>query len=216
MFIKYPDRFPGVEPGTIDDIRAETVDLLPTVAEVAGIEVPWDVDGFSLLGLDRGGRTESIMLGEQGAVRFGVDGTEKLTAAAEKEMWFSDGDPWSLTPPGWEAWPGRQITGLETRDSPEISITVDQQGELDSLADEPEVLPVFLSGRVSLDEDATGREILVVSIDGVARAVTRTFEPQGRSARFHVMIPPESLHPGENEVVVWLAVGDPESPTLRR
>ena len=216
MFIKYPDRFPGVEPGTIDDIRAETVDLLPTVAEVAGIEVPWDVDGFSLLGLDRGGRTESIMLGKQGAVRFGVDGTEKLAAAAEKEVWFSDGDPWSLTPPGWEAWPGRQITGSETRDLPEISITVDQQGELDSLADEPEVLPVFLSGRVSLDEDATGREILVVSIDGVARAVTRTFEPQGRSARFHVMIPPESLHPGENEVVVWLAVGDPESPTLRR
>jgi hypothetical protein len=216
MFIKYPDQFPGVEPGTIDDIRAETVDLLPTVAEVAGIEVPWDVDGLSLLGPVRAGRTESIMLGKQGAVPFGVDGTEKLAAAAEKEVWFSDGDPWSLTPPGWEAWPGRQITGSETGDLLEISITVDQQGDLDSLASEPEVLPVFLSGRVSLDEDATGREILVVSIDGVARAVTRTFEPKGGSARFHVMIPPEFLHPGGNEVVVWLAVGDPETASLRR
>jgi hypothetical protein len=56
----------------------------------------------------------------------------------------------------------------------------------------------------------------VVAIDGVVRAVTRTFEPEGSSARFHVLIPPELLHPGANDVVIWLAAGDPETATLRR
>jgi hypothetical protein len=216
IFVKYPDGYPGVEPGTIDDIRAETVDLLPTMAEVAGIDVPWDVDGFSLLGSDRVARTESVMLGRQGAVRFGVGGTEKLAAAAEKEVWFPDGDPWSLTPPGWERWPGREVAEMDAANVSAISIAVSQQGLLDALPNESEVLPVFLSGRVTLDQEANGREILVVAIDGVVRAVTRTFEPGGGSARFHVLIPPELLHPGANDVVVWLTVGGPETTTLRR
>jgi hypothetical protein len=216
IFVKYPDGYPGVEPGAIDDIRAETVDLLPTVAEVAGIDVPWDVDGFSLLGSDRAARTESVMLGRQGAVRFGVDGTEKLAAAAEKEVWFPDGDPWSLTPPGWERWPGLEVADMDAANVGAISIVVSQQGLLDDLPNESEVLPVFLSGRVTLDQVANGREILVVAIDGVVRAVTRTFEPEGSSARFHVLIPPELLHPGANDVVVWLAAGDPDTATLRR
>ena len=216
MFVKYPSQFPGVVPGSIDDIRAETVDLLPTIADVAGIEVPWEVEGFSLLDPDRAGRTESVMLGKQGAVRFGVDGAEKLTAAAEKEAWFPNGDPWSLTPPGWEEWPGRPVAAAETLDVPEVSIRVDQRGALEALAAEPEILPVFLSGRVTLDENATGEEILAVAIDGVVKALTRAFEPEARSARFQVLIPPELLHPGENDVVVWLAIGGPETASLRR
>ncbi|MDP9494565.1 MAG: sulfatase-like hydrolase/transferase [Actinomycetota bacterium] len=216
MFIKYPSRFTAVEPGTIDDIRAETVDLLPTVADVVGVTVPWDVDGFSMLDPGRASRAESAMLGKQGEVRFGVDGAEKLATAAEKETWFSMGDPWSLTPAGWEAWPGRSIAGLAALDAPEVTITVNQQGSLDALSDELEVLPVFLSGRITLDESATGREILVVAVDGVVQAVTRTFEPKNQSARFHVLIPPDLLHPGKNDVVVWLADGSPRTTSLRR
>jgi hypothetical protein len=216
MFVKYPSQFSAVEAGTIDDIRAETVDLLPTVADVAGIDVPWSVDGLSLLDTGRASRTESVMLGKQGAVRFGVDGSEKLTVAAEKETWFPDGDPWSLTPPGWAEWLGREVADADAADVSEISITVDQQDLLDTLSADSEVLPVFLSGRVILDENANGSEILVVAIDGVVRAVTRTFEPQARTASYHVLIPPELLHPGENDVVVWLAVGEPGTASLRR
>ncbi len=45
LFVKYPNRFRDIEPGTIDDIRAETTDILPTIADVVGITVPWDMDG---------------------------------------------------------------------------------------------------------------------------------------------------------------------------
>jgi hypothetical protein len=216
LFIKYPSRFPGVAPGTIDDLRAETVDILPTVADVIGISVPWDLDGFSLLDPARAGRTESAMVGKQGSVLFGVAGTEKLAAAAEKEEWFPDGDPWSLTPPGWQGWLGRSIADLSATDVPGVTIKVDQQGALDNLAPEPEVLPVFLSGRITFDDqDATGREIVVIAVDGTVRSVTRTFEPEAESARFQVMVSPEWLHSCTNDVVAWLAA-EPETASLQR
>ncbi|HEY6629207.1 MAG TPA: sulfatase-like hydrolase/transferase [Acidimicrobiia bacterium] len=217
LFVKYPSGFPGVEPGTIDDIRAETMDIMPTIAEVVGITVPWDMDGFSLLDPEsRATRTESVMIGKQGTVNFGVSGKEKLDAAAEKEEWFPDGDPWSLTPPGWSEWPGRSLADLDARDVPEISIKLEQQGLLDDLGQNPEVLPTFLSGRVTLDEAATGSEIVVIAVDGVVRAVTRTFDPTSQSAKFQVMIAPEWLHQGSNDVIAWLAVSDSKTSALVR
>jgi len=216
LFVKYPAGLPGVVPGTIDDARAETVDILPTVADVVGVEVSWDMDGLSLLDPARALRAESAMVGRQGPVRFGVDGTEKLAAAAEKEAWFPGGDPWSLTPPGWHDWLGRPLSEIDSTDVPEITVTVNQQGALDALPPDPEVLPVFLSGRVRLEVVTTGEEVLMVSVDGVIEAITRTFEPEGRTARFEVMIPPELLHPGANDVVVWLADGAPNSASLQR
>ncbi len=216
LFVKYPSQFQGVTPGSIDDIRAQTDDILPTVADVVGIKVPWAVDGLSLLDSERRAeRTESVMVGKQGSVAFGVSGTEKLAAAAEKEVWFPNGDPWSLAPPGWEGWLGRSIADLNTGDVPEVKISLLEQGTLDDLAPEPEVLPVFLSGQVSLDQAATGEEIVVITVDGKVRAVTRTYEPKGKSARFQAMVSPEWLHPGANDVVAWLAAG-PDSTSLQR
>jgi len=69
---------------------------------------------------------------------------------------------------------------------------------------------------LTLDREATGQEIVVVAVDDVVRAVTRVFEPDGRSARYEVMIPPELLHPGENDVVLWLAEGDASDPVFVR
>jgi hypothetical protein len=88
---------------------------------------------------------------------------------------------------------------------------------LESLPPEPEILPVFLSGTLRLENAATtGREILVVSSDGAVVAVTRVFDAEGSSARFEVMIPPDTLRTGENDVVVWLAVDGPEALSLQR
>ena len=216
LFVKYPSQFQGATPGTIDDFRAETDDILPTVADVVGIKVPWDLDGLSLLDpRQRAQRTKSVMVGKQGSVEFGVSGTEKLAAAAEKEMWFPDGDPWSLAPPGWDGWLGRSVAGSSAIDVPEVRISLGQQAALDDLAPEPEILPVFLSGQVTLDQDTTGEEIVVIAVDGIVRAVTRTYEPEAHSARFQAMLSPEWLHPGANDVVAWLA-SDPETTSLQR
>ncbi len=214
LFVKYPAAYPGVAPGEIDDTRAETIDLLPTVAEVAGVEVPWNLDGMSLLDPERGARTQSAMLSKDGAVTFGVDGTEKLEAAAEKEAMFPDGDPWALAPPGWESWLGTPLARASTEDVEDVTLTVNQRGALDALDENADQLPVFISGRVNLEAPATGEEIVMVAVDGVVRAITRTFEAEGDSARYQALIHPDLLHAGVNDVEVWMATGSSDQAKL--
>ena len=40
---------PGLGAGEISDADAETVDILPTLVDLLGVELPWSVDGISLL-----------------------------------------------------------------------------------------------------------------------------------------------------------------------
>lgn len=40
----------GQVTGRVDDRPAQTIDVVPTIAELIGTEIPWDVDGVSLLG----------------------------------------------------------------------------------------------------------------------------------------------------------------------
>ena len=44
---------PGQSAGRVDDRNWEHVDLLPTIADYAGVEVPWPVDGLSARGQER-------------------------------------------------------------------------------------------------------------------------------------------------------------------
>ncbi|MEZ5206375.1 MAG: sulfatase-like hydrolase/transferase [Acidimicrobiales bacterium] len=40
---------PGFTPGAVSDRPVTSVDLLPTIADVVGVEIPWEVDGTSVL-----------------------------------------------------------------------------------------------------------------------------------------------------------------------
>ena len=46
LFVKLP----GQREGEVDEAAARTVDVVPTIADAIGAEIPWEVDGESLLG----------------------------------------------------------------------------------------------------------------------------------------------------------------------
>jgi hypothetical protein len=54
MFIKAP----GQDAGVVDDSNWEQVDILPTVADLAGIKVPWTMDGLDQTGKPARTRTD--------------------------------------------------------------------------------------------------------------------------------------------------------------
>ena len=62
MFIKAPNQTEG----RIDDRNWEHVDLLPTLADMVGIEVPWKVDGFAETGAPKRTRTQKYWYGIPG------------------------------------------------------------------------------------------------------------------------------------------------------
>ncbi len=46
LFFKYPNQKAGV----VDDRPAQSIDVLPTIADVIGVKIPWKIDGTSLRG----------------------------------------------------------------------------------------------------------------------------------------------------------------------
>ena len=102
LFVKYP----GQRVGVVDDRPAETVDLLPTIADVLDARLPGPVDGRSLLGPARPDGPRRIYQPEfsfesSGALRppagrtyLTYDGpTGFAEVLARRSTQFTDGDP---------------------------------------------------------------------------------------------------------------------------
>ena len=94
LFIKRPHQAAG----EIDDYRAETIDVLPTIADVLDIDLPWTFDGTSLDAEERPVRTESQITGYEGVITFGVDGSEARAIAARKIEHIGPDGPYGLAP----------------------------------------------------------------------------------------------------------------------
>ncbi|HEX2154034.1 MAG TPA: sulfatase-like hydrolase/transferase [Acidimicrobiia bacterium] len=209
MFIKRPHhRQPA-----IDDYRAETIDVLPTIADVLKVSIPWQVDGVSLFAEKRPRRTESTMLAKQGSVTYGTSGTEKLDIAQYHLSYFGDRGPFEIAPKGYAGLLGQDVTGSNISQPMGLQVALDhpdRYAEVDLNAD---FVPALLTGTVEgdIDEDY----VLAIAVNGTVEAVTRTWVDDGR-ARFQAMIPPTSLIDGSNTVEVLMVLGPDDERTLAR
>jgi hypothetical protein len=87
LFVKYP----GQATGKVDDRPAQSIDILPTVAQVLGTKVPWKIDGTSLLGPVR----------QDFPRKF--DQTRGQSFAAEHSLYPPDGQRYlELSPAGFQ------------------------------------------------------------------------------------------------------------------
>jgi hypothetical protein len=66
MWVPMLIKAPGQDTGVVDDRNWEQVDLLPTVADLAGIKVPWKMDGASQTGRPTRTRTDKWWYGIPG------------------------------------------------------------------------------------------------------------------------------------------------------
>lgn len=213
LFVKYPaslDVAPA--PGTVDDLRAETVDIVPTVAEVLGVDVPWATDGLSLLSEDRSKRSHSVVHGTRGSVQVPVETDAVREVVAAQEDWFPGGDPYRLAPTGWRDLLGKRVDGS---DQVGLSISLDQEEALASFQAGGDPVPAYLSGGLVMDGGATGQEILAVGVGGEVAAVTRAHRKEGNGVGWEAMIPP-SLVDSTQEVEVWLVRGSASNPSFVR
>lgn len=213
LFVKYPSSLEAApSPGTVDDLRAETVDIVPTIGEVLGVDVPWRTDGLSLLSADRSERSHSVVHGTRGSVEVPVETDAVREVVRAQEEWFPGGDPYRLAPPGW-----RDLLGVEAEggDQAGLSITLDQEEALASFRPGGDPVPAHLSGSLAMDGGATGEEILAVSVGGQVAAVTRAYVREDGGVAWEAMIPPRLVDSGE-DVEVWLVRGSASNPSFVR
>lgn len=159
FFVKLPHQ----RNGTIDDVPLQTVDVVPTIADVIDARTWADVDGMS--GFATGPRPPRMLQ----KVLVG-DSTDRLRAAVEhKFMMLGAGaeDPFMLTSPGTDieiGSPADELTGAHV----EVDYDVERYRDASLTDDE---FPAWLMGRV-IDPDV---ETVVVSLNGTVAAVTETY-----------------------------------------
>jgi hypothetical protein len=209
LFIKRP----GQTDGAIVDGVAESVDILPTIADVLGARLPFEVDGRTLLdgagperaaptfidrGVTRASRREQTDWRPSSGVsmarriaRFGVGTYDPLYAV-----------------PGTHALIGQSLDSYVTREgtirvrlaAPETFRDVDLASD---------ALPLHVRGRVF----GRVRQPLAVVVNGRIAATTTPYLEQGASV-FATMIPEHALRAGSNDVTTFLVDNTGGTPTL--
>jgi hypothetical protein len=198
LFVKLP----GQSEGRIVDGLAKTIDIVPTIARVLGVSLPWKPDGRPLVGqLPRDG-TVGVRKQDGSYVRerLSVLRARRARANAERIAVFGTG-PLSRV---YAIGPHRELVGRSpaalVRGTPRLSVTIDGATLLDAVDKGSGFIPSFIEGAI---KGASGTTDLAVALNGRIAAVTRTFDQHGRT-RFSAMVPEDAFRNGRNTVELFV------------
>jgi hypothetical protein len=205
LFVKRP----GSRQPAVVDTHVQTVDIVPTIADVLGIRIPWHVDGRSVFGPGHSKRVDFFT--DRGPVRGDVDelARRRDVTLRRQVTLFGSG----LTRPGvYGLGPdpgllGRRLRTLRvTSASARVTIDEDIAELLGSLRLASNRIPGQIMGSISGSGARAGRP-LAVAVNGRIAATSRTY-PAGSVARFTAAAPESSFRAGRNDVrVFWITRG---------
>jgi hypothetical protein len=197
LFVKLPEQTTG----NIIDKHVQTIDILPTIANVLGINIPWHVDGHSVL---------SDYVSD--AFTFNFKRFSDATMLHGRSRTLNEMQGLFGTQPGWNgvyaAGPAPQLSGR-----PVSSLTIDSDApgsaDLDDgtkqlLHDMPrdsDLIPDPIGG--TIDGDVDDGAMVAVAVNGRIGGVSRTFDV-GHGLQYSVMVPEQLMHAGQNDVRLYL------------
>ncbi|MGQ0803374.1 MAG: sulfatase-like hydrolase/transferase [Actinomycetota bacterium] len=221
LFVKAPNQ----QEGAVSDANVLSVDILPTVADYLGIDLPWDVDGRSVRGEPR--RTADKVLytsnaaggSEQPGSRHEVDGVEgaRYVRTRGVDTLRAAGDPqWALYRTGpFPELVGQPVAGLTVAAEPTGPVDVKQPERFESAAPTEGRVPGVVYG--TLGDGVEPGAPVACAVNGTIAGVSPRFTD---SRSDFGLLPPDFLwRDGQNDVscfVVRAVAGGVELVPLRR
>ncbi len=214
LFIKRP----GQQAGEISDRNVQTIDVLPTVADLLGSRASWPMDGQSVFDLQLPEPREKIFLDQDQRLVVSRDLDGDFGCIAQKIEEFGVGSLNGIFVSGRDgALVGQAVRDLDWREAPGLSVRLDDADLLAHVDLGASYLPTCLRGEVSLDRNWSEPITLAVAVNGVVRATCQTEAPANRKARWSVLLPERALRSGRNDIEVFgLARKDSGEPRLER
>jgi hypothetical protein len=206
LFIKRPFQHTG----RISDRHVRTEDILPTIADVLGIRLPWHVDGASVF--DRSARIPSnvdvYMRSGRRLTLSLPEFTRRIRASLERKIrLFGDHG----RPPGlFGIGPHPELIGRSVGDLPraDASADINGSGAYSSVHLGSDFLPAQLSGTIH-DADRPRVTALAAALNGRIVAVGQSFTLAGDDAeRFSIMLPEGAFREGRNRVELLSVTDD--------
>ena len=201
VFVPLFVKLPGQTTGKIIDKHVQTIDILPTIANVLGINIPWHVDGHSVL---------SDYISD--AFTFNFQRFSDATMLHGRSRTLNEMQGLFGTRPGWDgvyaAGPAPQLFG-----QPVSSLTIDDDAPgsadiddgtkqlLQDLPRDSDLIPDPIGGNI--DGDVDDGAMVAVAVNGRIGGVSRTFDV-GHGLQYSVMVPEQLMHAGANDVRVYV------------
>ncbi len=208
LFIKAPFQ----QQGEILDHNVETIDILPTTADILGIKLPWPVDGDSAFSPEpRAGTEKASSISTQIALdRFNTAVREAVSRQADL---FPPDDPVvpHASPLGLV---GQPIHDMPMSEDAQFAITIDQLKHFTQVDPETQFLPAHITGTLHSEQF----RFIALALNGTVRVVTRpwSFAVKGKYGRWSALLDTQFFRPGENTIEAFGVITHNEPPTLVR
>lgn len=193
LFVKAP----GQRNGRVIEGAYQSIDVLPTIADVLGISIPWATKGRSILG------------GSPRA-RLRIDGRyftvsslllRKAAATKAQSVLFGTGADWSrlfALGPRPELI-GRAVSEFPVTRHPTARATIDDADRLRRVDPALPAIPAYIRGRITGERAPTE---VAVAVNGRIAGVGEAYRDRG-STRFSFLVPESALVRGDNEVELF-------------
>lgn len=211
LFIKLP----GQETGAVNDRNVESIDLLPTIADVLRIKLPIPADGHSVFDDSRPEPTQKTIypsVGERLSVPASVL-NDRTIVKELLERFGSSADPDGLYRIGpHPELIGRSIADLVMADAPATELEL-RRFETRYSDDRNKLVPCYFEGSVVSPRSIQEPVRIAVAVNGIIHGVTRTYEFDRRREHWTAMVPEQAFRVGENDVQFYAISG--QAPQLR-
>jgi hypothetical protein len=205
---------PGQTEGSVDHSLVRNVDLLPTIADVLGVGVPWQAEGHSAFAPMTQAREHVTMARRDFSRLVSLDGEAWLRQRSALARWRARrfgtgaqskrlfGDPWASA---FRIGPHPELLGDRVRAGLPRSAEVHGElavnaGRLDEVDPRGPIVPTRVVGRIEGSGPGAVRD-LAVAVNGRVWAVGRSFHLRGRpSELFSLIFPERALRRGDNRL----------------
>ena len=219
LFIKAPFQTEG----RIDNRPTETIDILPSIAELIEARLPWPVDGRSVFEpapQERERATRIHRFVDAKPVTFTGLAEAMAQAARRRHELFGSG-PWY---PGLylrgphRALVGKPLDEAADEELTDVAVTLDHADLFTDIDLESGFIPVHITGQVTATRREDPSIALAVAVNGTIQAVTEPWKVpvRGREGIWSAIVPETAFRNGENAVEVLVVTGAGEEARVAR
>lgn len=210
---------PGQTEGRIDPRNTMTIDLLPTIADLLDIAIPWKVDGRSAVGSAPRPDDDKVFFNDldAGPIHFRA---RDYFASVQRGLWpeILPADAGVADVVHFGSHP--ELVGQRREQIPvagglgEVTVEIDQLDAFTHVPDERGRVPAFVTGRVSAASAPSEKFSVAFILNGRVAATSEVFDSRGKPYKFAATLDPRWFVKGANAISVALIVDRDGKPAL--
>jgi len=213
LFIKAPHQHEGV----ISDGNVKTIDILPTIADILGIKLPWSVDGHSAYDLSLLELKRKVNKQAKKRPVLNSAALEVKDISLERKLALFGSGAHGLFNIG----PHNSLVGLHVDDvgvmgEADVVVELDNPIFYERVNLQAPFVPAEIKGSVRTSAGTDAGLDLAVAVNGTIQAVTRTYLLKTGLWGWGALVHEASFRPGKNDIEIFVVSMTQGAPRLAR